>query len=79
MEVTKYKVFAQNKYTERYCCFSFDLNWERETVLIWPSISLRKQPTFGHATTGFPASCQMTSEKWTQKINTDDASLPRSG
>ena len=25
MEVTKYKVFAQNKYTERYCCFSFDL------------------------------------------------------
>ena len=40
-------------------------------------INLRKQPTFGEATSGFPR--QMTSEKRAQKFHSDDASLPRSG
>ena len=39
--------------------------------------SLRKQPTFGDATTGFPR--QMTSEKRAQKFHTYDASLPNLG
>ena len=40
--------------------------------------SLRKQLTFGDATTGFPGR-QVTSEKRAQKLHTDDTSLPRSG
>ena len=39
------------------------------------SLSLRKQSTFGVATTGFPAKY----EKEAQKFHTDDALLPRSG
>ena len=39
------------------------------------SLSLRKQPTFGDATTGFPAKY----EKEAQKFHADDASLARSG
>ena len=39
------------------------------------SLSLRKQSTFGDATTGFPAKY----EKEAQKFHTDDALLPRSG
>ena len=35
-------------------------------------MSVRKQPTFGDATTG-------TSEKRAHKFHADDASLPRSG
>ena len=41
-------------------------------------LSLRKQVTFGNATTAwFPF--QMMSEKRAQKFHTDHASLPRSG
>ena len=40
--------------------------------------SLRKQPTFGDATTGSQTKLMM-SEKQAQKFHTDDMSLPRSG
>ena len=39
--------------------------------------SLRKQPTFCDASTGF--SPKMMFEKWAQKFSTDEVSLPRTG
>ena len=39
--------------------------------------SLRKQPTFCHATTRFPH--KMMSKEGAQKFSTDDISLPRPG
>ena len=39
-------------------------------------INLRKQPTFGDATTGFPAKWRLRNKR--RKSMTDDASLPRS-
>ena len=53
-------------------------NFKSRRFLFGKPTNLRKQPTFRDATTG-PRPPQKASEKRSQKFDTDDASLPRSG